>query len=181
MEWNTDNADVADHHRSKINEEMNIRFYISLIVLLGISGIATATPSDTLVVKVMGTHDDARFEPAIIQVQPGNVVRFEVVEGLHTVTAYHPDNRRPLRIPNTASSFDSGMLNAGDSWSLLIEEEGVIDYFCLPHEKLGHAGRIISGTEYIIPNYEDDLLPEAVLETLNKAQKHFLNQKQTES
>lgn len=176
-----DNAGNTDHHRSKVNEEMNIRFYISLIVLLGISGIATATTPDTLVVKVMGTHDDARFEPAIIKLQPGDVVRFEVVEGLHTVTAYHPDNRRPLRIPNTASSFDSGMLNVGDSWLLLIEEEGVIDYFCVPHEKLGHAGRIISGTQNVTPTYEDGLLPKAVVETLNEAQKHFLNQNQTES
>lgn len=160
---------------------MDIRFYIMVIVFCGISVFAYAAPSDTLVVKVMGTHDDARFEPAIIQVQPGDVIRFEVVEGLHTVTAYHPDNRRPLRIPNMASSFDSGMLNAGDSWSLFIEEQGVFDYFCVPHEKLGHAGRIISGTQNITPTYEDGLLPETVVETLNKAQKHFINQKQTES
>lgn len=157
---------------------MKTRNIILLIFGWLISISAVAAPSDTLVVKVMGTLDDARFEPAIIQVWPGDVIRFEVVEGLHTVTAYHPDNRRPLRIPNTASSFDSGMLNAGDSWSLLVEEEGVFDYFCLPHEKLGHAGRIISGTKNIIPNYEDDLLPEGVVETLTKAQKIFLKQKQ---
>jgi|AntRauTorcE11897_2_1112592.scaffolds.fasta_scaffold02628_7 plastocyanin len=154
-----------------------------LLILFGwlISISAIASPPDTLVVKVLGTHDDARFEPAVIQVQPGDVIRFEVVEGLHTVTAYHPDNRRPLRLPKTTSSFDSGILNAGDRWSLFIEEEGVFDYFCLPHEKLGHAGRIISGTEYINPNYDDTLLPKAVVETLHKAQKLFLNQKHIES
>jgi plastocyanin len=152
---------------------MKIRKIILIIFGWLISISAIAAPPDTLVVKVMGTSDDARFEPVIIQVQPGDVIRFEVVEGLHTVTAYHPDNRRPLRIPNSASSFDSGMLNAGDRWSLLIEEQGVFDYFCLPHEKLGHAGRIISGTEYITPNYEDTLLPRAVLKTIKKAQENF--------
>lgn len=157
---------------------MNIRFYISLIILLGINVIATAALPDTLVVKVMGTHDDARFEPAIIQVLPGDVIRFEVMEGLHTVTAYHPDNRRPLRIPTTATSFDSGMLNAGDSWLLLIEEQGVFDYFCLPHERMGHAGRIISGAENTLPTYDDTLIPDVVVKTLNEAQTLYKNQKQ---
>lgn len=147
---------------------------ILLIVLVWLISIsAHATPSDTLVVKVLGTHDDARFEPAIIQVQPGDVIRFEVMEGLHTVTAYHPDNRRPLRIPDMASSFDSGMLQVGDRWLLVIEVEGVFDYFCKPHEKLGHAGRIISGSKNTTSKYEDILLPDAVVETLKKAQERF--------
>lgn len=179
MRTGTVNTDNADDHRSEVNEVMNIRYYISLIVFMVISVLATATPSDTLTVKVLGTAEDARFEPVVLQVQVGDVIRFEVVEGLHTVTAYHPDNRRPLRIPNSATSFDSGMLNAGDSWSLVIEELGVFDYFCLPHERMGHAGRIISGTINIIPDYEDDLLSEAVVETLTKAQKIFLKQNQT--
>lgn len=145
---------------------------------MAISVFAAATPSDTLTVKVLGTAEDARFEPAVIQIQPGDVIRFEVVEGLHTVTAYHPGNRRPQRIPENARSFDSGMLTAGKIWFLTVDETGVYDYFCLPHERMGHAGRIISGSEIIIPTYDDSLIPEAVKKTLNEAQKSFINQNQ---
>lgn len=151
---------------------------VFLIFVLGIPFSTYALRSDTLTVKVLGTAEDARFEPVVLQVQPGDVIRFEVIEGLHTITAYHPDNRRPLRSPENARSFDSGMLTAGEIWFLTLEEIGVYDYFCLPHERMGHAGRIISGAEIKIPNYDDALIPKAVAEKLNQAQEHFTNQNQ---
>lgn len=103
-----------------------------------------AQQPDTVTVKVLGTHADSRFEPEQIHVNVGDIVRFEVVEGMHTVTAYHPDNRRELSIPEGASSFDSGALTAGDIWHLEITHEGEYNYFCMPHERLGHVGKIIS-------------------------------------
>ncbi|MEX0994696.1 MAG: plastocyanin/azurin family copper-binding protein [Balneolaceae bacterium] len=123
--------------------------------------------SDTLTVRVLGTESDARFEPAIVQVSPGDVIRFEVLEGIHTVTAYHPDNRRPLRMPANAEPFDSGPLTIGDVWELTLEVKGVYDYFCLPHEQMGHAGRIITGDVADMPAYDDSRLPEAVRNRLN--------------
>ncbi|HBX66984.1 MAG TPA: hypothetical protein DEG32_12825, partial [Balneolaceae bacterium] len=125
---------------------MKIKGYILLVFGLMTASHAFSFSSDTLKVQILGIGEDARFSPVVLQVQPGDVILFEVVEGLHTVTSYHPDNRRPLRIPTSAQSFDSGMLNKGDRWFLEIKEEGVYDYFCIPHERLGHAGRIISGT-----------------------------------
>ncbi|MDZ7805608.1 MAG: hypothetical protein U5K71_00660 [Gracilimonas sp.] len=82
---------------------MKIRAHILFLILLSIPLLTEAHPADTLTVKILGTAEDARFDPVIIQVEPGDVIRFEVIDGLHTVTAYHPDNRRPLRIPNTAT------------------------------------------------------------------------------
>ncbi|MEX0843847.1 MAG: plastocyanin/azurin family copper-binding protein [Balneolaceae bacterium] len=155
---------------------MKTRSILLLLMAWLISISALASPPDTLVVKIMGMHEDARFEPAIIQVQPGDVIRFEVAEGLHTVTAYHPDNRRPLRIPENAQSFDSGMLTAGQVWFLTLDEIGVYDYFCLPHERMGHAGRIISGSKKRNPKFDDSLIPEAVVKTLNEATLHYSNQ-----
>jgi len=124
-------------------------------------------PRDTVTVKVKGTDTNARFVPVVVQVQPGDVIQFVVREGLHTVTAYHPNNRLLLRIPNTAESFDSGLLKAGDTWFLTVETEGVYDYFCLPHERIGHAGRILSGSVKSIPNYPKGQIPEAALKKLN--------------
>lgn len=133
----------------------------------------TKLHTDTLTVVVEGTNVDARFEPALLQINPGDVIRFVVREGLHTITAYHPDNRRILRMPESAESFDSGPLTKGDIWYLTITEPGVYDYFCLPHEKMGHAGRIISGSDKIIPEYSKERVPEAVLQKLAFETKQF--------
>jgi plastocyanin len=105
---------------------------------------AEVTRPDTVSVKVLGTSSDSRFEPRIVHVSPGDVIRFDVKEGMHTVTAYHPDNRRELGIPEEAASFDSGILTAGQSWLLTITHTGEYNYFCMPHERLGHVGKIIS-------------------------------------
>ncbi|MEX0685527.1 MAG: plastocyanin/azurin family copper-binding protein [Balneolales bacterium] len=119
---------------------------------------------DTTIVIIKGNTVNPRFEPAVVHVQPGNIIRFIVDEGLHTVTAYHPDNRRPLRIPKEAESFDSGPLQAGQFWHLKITHEGTYDYFCLPHESMGHVGRIIAGDKSIIPSYNDEHLSDIVKE-----------------
>jgi plastocyanin len=147
---------------------------IAVIFLLVIPVSVYGNPSDTLTVKVLGTAEDARFEPTVLQVDPGDVIRFEVVEGLHTVTAYHPDNRRPQRIPEKAQSFDSGMLNAGVVWFLKLKEKGVYDYFCLPHERMGHTGRLLVGEIKEIPDYPAGRIPGSIIEMLNhETQKVF--------
>ena len=129
------------------------RFHIAVFILLIIAvrpvtgmgnGCLQNNLPDTVTVKVLGTDTDARFEPNVIQVRPGDTVRFEVKEGMHTVTAYHPDNRRELGIPEGAESFDSGALTAGDTWFLTITHTGEYNYFCMPHERMGHVGKIIS-------------------------------------
>ncbi|MAL16757.1 MAG: hypothetical protein CL670_08710 [Balneola sp.] len=148
---------------------MKIKGYILLVFGLMTASHAFSFSSDTLKVQILGIGEDARFSPVVLQVQPGDVILFEVVEGLHTVTSYHPDNRRPLRIPTSAQSFDSGMLNKGDRWFLEIKEEGVYDYFCIPHERLGHAGRIISGTS-TSADYDDSLIPVEVAKTLKSGE-----------
>ena len=119
--------------------------FIGMLLLAG-SGLAEGSQPDTLTVQILGMQEDSRFEPAELHIKTGDVIRFIVKEGLHTVTAYHPDNRRPLRIPENADSFDSGPLQAGDHWHLKIQLSGEYNYFCLPHERFGHTGKIISFT-----------------------------------
>ncbi|MEX2600242.1 MAG: plastocyanin/azurin family copper-binding protein [Balneolaceae bacterium] len=110
------------------------------------NGLESTVMADTVTVRVVGTHADSRFEPSDLQVQTGTVIRFEVAEGLHTVTAYHPSNRRALGIPEEAEPFDSGPLKAGDVWTLRISVDGAYNFFCLPHERMGHTGRIVAVT-----------------------------------
>ncbi|MEX2346063.1 MAG: plastocyanin/azurin family copper-binding protein [Balneolaceae bacterium] len=119
-----------------------ITYSIFWMVLLAGAENTMASAADTLTVKVTGFHEDSRFEPSDLTISAGDVIRFNVVEGIHTVTAYHPDNRKPLRIPERAESFDSGPLQAGDEWHLQIKVPGEYNYFCLPHERFGHVGKI---------------------------------------
>lgn len=154
---------------------------IFFIMFLSASGLGFAEASnvvvtDTITVEVKGTDADARFDPVVVELNPGDVIQFVVREGWHTVTAYHPKNRRPQRIPASAESFDSGLLEQGDQWYLKISEEGVYDYFCLPHEKIGHAGRVIAGAFDAIGDYPEEGMPGVVLQKLNKETERLLNQ-----
>lgn len=132
--------------------------------------------ADTVVVEVKGIDADARFDPVVVEVDPGDVIQFAVREGMHTVTAYHPENRRSKRIPASAKPFDSGLMEKGDQWFLTISEEGVYDYFCLPHEKLGHVGRIIAGSYDASDDYPEEGIPSVVLQKLSTETEQFLNQ-----
>jgi len=132
--------------------------------------------TDTVVVEVKGTDTDARFDPVVVAVNPGDVIQFVVRQGIHTVTAYHPKNRRPQRIPASAHPFASGLMEQGDEWFLSISEEGVYDYFCLPHEKLGHAGRIIAGSFNATADYPKEGIPGVVLQKLSIETKQIFNE-----
>ncbi|MEL7832896.1 cupredoxin domain-containing protein [Fodinibius sp. Rm-B-1B1-1] len=153
---------------------------IILLTVLGtldaIAADTNLTKIDTVIVEIKGTDTDARFDPVIIEVNTGDVIQFIVREGIHTVTAYHPDNRRPQRIPTSAQSFNSGLMKKGDQWFLTISTEGIYDYFCLPHEKVGHVGRIITGAIDTTLNYPDENMPAVVVQKLNSEMEKFLNQ-----
>jgi plastocyanin len=154
-----------------------ILLLVSLVIFNCEHAVAAyVSQSDTVTVEVKGTDSDARFDPVVVKIKPGDVIQFLVREGLHTVTAYHPENRRPKRIPHSAQSFDSGLMEQGDQWFLTISKKGVYDYFCLPHEKLGHVGRIIAGSFDAPYDYPKAGIPSAVLQKLNTETEQFLNQ-----
>jgi len=93
---------------------------------------------------LMGSH--VWFDPTGLLIKPGQTVRWVCVENVHTVTAYHPSNgKHSLRIPEKAAPWDSGFIKPGEKFERTFTEEGVYDYFCLPHEGAGMVGRIIVG------------------------------------
>jgi plastocyanin len=85
------------------------------------------------------------FDPTGVRVASGTIVRWVLVAGAHSVTAYHPANgNRALRIPPAADPWDSGMLiEPGQTFEQRLVEPGVYDYFCPPHEMAGMVGRIV--------------------------------------
>jgi len=109
------------------------------------------------------------FEPDRLVIQPGDTVKWVNESGAHTVTAFHPDNARPLRIPESATSFDSGvMLEAGSMFEFTFTESGVYDYLCLPHEFFGMVGTIVVGEALDGPGLSaaQDDLPDEVKDAL---------------
>ncbi|WP_257628875.1 cupredoxin domain-containing protein [Haloplanus salinarum] len=83
--------------------------------------------------------------PAVVWVEQGATVTWNIAEGSHSITAYHPDFDRSLRIPEGATSFDSGILSAGESFEHTFDTPGVYNYFCRPHEGLGMVGLVVVG------------------------------------
>lgn len=102
-----------------------------------------------LQISMSGTANGSHvwFRPRGLRVKTGQIIRWvnDDVGNVHTVTAYHPGNGKPLRIPVSAKGWDSGYLMPGESFAWGFETPGIFDYFCLPHEHAGMVGRIVVG------------------------------------
>ncbi len=101
-------------------------------------------------IRMKGRADGSQvwFDPIGVLIKPGQMVRWINCHpgNSHTATAYHPANfGKPFRIPEAAKSWDSDYLLSEESFSNTFTEQGVYDYFCVPHEHAGMVGRIIVG------------------------------------
>jgi len=85
------------------------------------------------------------FEPSGLYVEPGDTVRFLAVSPHHTVTAYHPLQGKPQRVPDGVEPFSSPMIPVGQSWEYTFTTPGVYDVWCGPHEQYGMVMRIVVG------------------------------------
>ena len=120
-----------------------------------------------------GRRDGSRvwFDPVGVHLERGQAVRWlnRDAGNSHTATAYHPANDRPRRIPEAASPWDSGYLLPGETFSVAFPDEGVFDYFCIPHEMAGMVGRIVVGRPgpggWPDPSRPAAGVPEAALDT----------------
>lgn len=108
------------------------------------------------------------FRPRGLLIAPGQAVRWvnHDLGNVHTTTAYHPDNGKPLRIPPGASAWNSGYLMPDESFLMVFDIPGIYDYFCIPHEQAGMVGRIVVGKA--IPSVRpyadsDAVLPSAAV------------------
>lgn len=108
------------------------------------SKIGTAVQQAT--VKLVSEDSGSHFEPHVIHLKKGGIVTWNNESGSHSATAYHPDNDKPLRIPEDATAWDSGVLSeSGATFEHTFKVAGVYDYFCTPHETTGMLGSIIVG------------------------------------
>jgi len=87
------------------------------------------------------------FTPAVVWLEPGGTVTWEIETGSHSATAYHPDNGgKPARVPGGTDAFDSGVQSGGATFEHTFETEGVYNYYCTPHESLGMVGLAVVGS-----------------------------------
>jgi len=121
-------------------------------------------------ISMAGTANGSHvwFRPRGLWVQVGQAMRWinDDVGNVHTVSAYHPSNGKPLRIPESAKGWDSGYLMPGESFVWVFDKPGVYDYFCLPHEHAGMVGRLVVGDAPVAdPPYPetDGKMPELAL------------------
>jgi plastocyanin len=116
-------------------------------VLAGLLLPKVVLARDAAEIAMRGNADGSKvwFDPIGLLIRPGGAVRWVNKDpgNAHTSTAFHPANERPLRIPDGAASWDSGYLLPDESFEVRFTVEGVYDYFCLPHEHAGMAGRIV--------------------------------------
>ncbi|MFB6205377.1 MAG: plastocyanin/azurin family copper-binding protein [Haloglomus sp.] len=86
------------------------------------------------------------FTPAVVFVEQGSTVTWEIEGAAHSVTAYAAGNDRPQRVPEDASAWDSGLKQGGATYERTFETPGVHNYFCKPHESLGMVGIVVVGS-----------------------------------
>ncbi|MFB6195458.1 MAG: plastocyanin/azurin family copper-binding protein [Haloplanus sp.] len=109
-------------------------------------GEAVGSPADHTTVTMRTTSDGYYFDPHVAWISPGGTITWKVASGTHTTTAYHSTHYEPLRMPEGATPWDSGMLTEpGATFEHTFETEGVYDYFCTPHESMGMLGSVVVG------------------------------------
>jgi len=112
---------------------------------------STDLPPRVVGLRTMG--GDFRFDPPGLRLEPGATLIWLNMGDFHTTSAFHPDNAEllggevPLRIPEGADSWHSGMLGltAGTEFEHTFRVPGVYDYFCQPHYGFGMVGRLVVG------------------------------------
>lgn len=137
-------------------------------------GSRAQLPPRTVALRTQGGR--FRFDPEGLRIEAGSSLIWLNMGDFHTTTAFHPANgglvggELPLRIPERAEPWHSGMLglDAGTQYEHQFTVEGVYDYFCQPHYGFGMVGRLVVGRPRGGPAITRPLseLPEAAREQM---------------
>lgn len=124
--------------------------------ILAVAATGAWAETHEVEVRNMGSDGDRMvFEPALVEAEPGDTVRFLFKDPGHNAAAYHPDNRgKPELIPDGAEVWDSGFKNPGQEYEVTLSTEGAHHYYCLPHEGMGMVGIIAVGDASQGPDLE---------------------------
>lgn len=113
------------------------------ICLWSLAGLL-ATPGAVAQTTIVMT-DGLRYEPAAVTVPAGTTVTWRNTSSMvHTVTANPALANEPghVSLPDGAKTFNSGLLQPGQSFSHTFTVPGEYRYFCIPHEGAGMLGTV---------------------------------------
>lgn len=103
-------------------------------------------PVEEIEIELITNGEGQHFLPHMVHIKKGGKVTWKLKSGSHDTTAYHPDNDKPLRMPEKATPWASELMTEeGDTFEKTFDVEGVYDYLCTPHEAMGMVGRVIVG------------------------------------
>jgi pseudoazurin len=126
------------HDNDKGGRRMFLR---KTLLVAGLLGVLSAAPAaaETVEVKMLNKNDDGDlmvYEPMSVSIEPGDTVRFTVVDKGH--------NAQSIKgmIPDAADSFRGGI---NQEIEVTFEEEGTYVYKCLPHLYSGMVGVVKVG------------------------------------
>lgn len=92
------------------------------------------------------------FEPAGIQVEPGDVILFSAETPDHAVAAFHERHGRQNRVPDGVGPIASPLVPVGGSWRYRFEQPGVYDLYCPPHGVFGMVMRVVVHEDGPVPS-----------------------------
>jgi plastocyanin len=125
------------------------RFSLALCTILLVVGslfvAVNPASADTYTVK-MGTNKGLVFEPKVVNVKPGDVVKWEV-GALPPHNVVFDVSKIPGGSKDLADKMShKGLESAGKSFELTIPADapaGEYSYFCLPHRGAGMVGKVV--------------------------------------
>lgn len=102
-------------------------------------------PTEAEAAAVVEMNDEFQFDPETVTIAAGETVLWKGVGNYaHTVTAAPEKATDPenVRLPDGASTFHSGRIQPGETFSYTFEVPGSYRYFCVPHELAGMIGEV---------------------------------------
>lgn len=109
----------------------------------GTSGGGASASSSSATVKMT---DQNKFDPDSVTISKGGTVTWQNASStVHTAT-FDPSkvaNKQDVSLPSGVQPFDSGLIQAGQSWSHTFTDAGTYHYTCIPHESVGMHGTVI--------------------------------------
>lgn len=120
---------------------MRLFFTRSALLVAILVAVTTVSQAGTHVVEMRNADPDAPntinvFTPAVLRIEPGDAVRFVVIDKGHNTAS------KKGMIPDGAAPWNGRI---DEELELTFEVPGTYGYICLPHYGMGMVGLILVG------------------------------------
>jgi plastocyanin len=106
---------------------------------------AELQPDHTVELHIGGQPPMFYFDPMGMQIDVGDVVRFDFRSPDHNVMPYHLEHGRQQRVPDSEEPFSSPVITPGGFWLYEFSHPGTYDLYCAPHQVFGMVMRLVVG------------------------------------